>query len=44
MAEGFQSNQTFDAGFEFTEAIHRDEDLLLLHGCEPFEELLRPKR
>jgi len=36
-------HQAFDAGFEFTDAFHRDEDLLLLHGYEPFEELMRPK-
>ena len=36
--------QAFDEGYQFTDYLHRDEDLHLLRGYEPFEELLRPKR
>lgn len=35
--------QAFDAGFQFSDYVLRDEDLKLLRGYEPYEELMRPK-
>ena len=35
--------QALDEGFQVTESLHRDGDLVLLQGFEPFEEILRPK-
>lgn len=34
----------FDQGYPCSDIILRDEDLYELHGHEPFEELIRPKR
>ena len=35
--------QALDEGFQVLESLHRDGDLVLLQGYEPFEEILRPK-
>jgi tetratricopeptide (TPR) repeat protein len=35
--------QAFNEGFQFSDFVLRDEDLLEVRGYEPIEELLRPK-
>jgi serine/threonine protein kinase len=36
-------HEAFDEGFEVSDSFHRDRDLQMLRGYEPFEEILRPK-
>jgi tetratricopeptide (TPR) repeat protein/TolB-like protein len=35
--------RALDEGFQVSDAFHRDGDLIMLRGYEPFDELLRPK-
>jgi hypothetical protein len=35
--------QAFDEGFQNLDVLHHDEDLVLLRGYEPFEQIMRPK-